>query len=149
MAESSALKALEPLVGRWQTSGETVADSSEQSITVSGTDVYEWFDGGFLLHHADVQMGPQRMRVLEVIGEHDASDDSYAMRSFHSDGVFATMRASVDENGVWTFAGEGIKATLSIDEDGRAMAARWERRDDGAGWRHWMDMRFTRLPDAE
>ncbi|MFE9202419.1 DUF1579 family protein [Micromonospora sp. NPDC007230] len=148
MVDTRALKPLEALVGRWQTTGETIAEPPEPSIAISGTDVYEWFDNVFLLHHADVQMGPQRMRVLEMIGEHDPSDDSYAMRSFDSSGTFTTMRASVDDEGVWTFANDDMRVRLAIGEDGRSMAARWERRTDDTMWRHWMDMQFTRLPDA-
>ncbi|WP_147456922.1 hypothetical protein [Micromonospora pisi] len=100
------------------------------------------------MHHADVLLGESRVRVIELIGDHDPADGTYAMRSFDADGAFTTMRAKVDEDGVWTFANESIRTTLTIGEGGERMAARWERLDDGSDWCHWMDLSFTRLPDG-
>jgi hypothetical protein len=55
------------------------------------------------------------------------------------------MRASVDDAGVWTFAGPTERTTLVVADDGASMSARWERSPDGGvSWEHWMDMRFRR-----
>ncbi|WP_158578676.1 hypothetical protein [Spongiactinospora rosea] len=55
------------------------------------------------------------------------------------------MWATVDGDGVWTFAGDTERATLVIAPGGDAMSARWEHRPTGPEWEHWMDMTFTRL----
>lgn len=135
------LKPLEPLVGRWRTSGRTV---TEPIIEISGSDVYEWLDDGFLVHHADVLMGDERSRTIELIGDPDPAGESFVMRAFDSTGAFTTMRATVDGN-VWTFAGEGARAFLTVGAD--QMSARWERQEDDGAWRPWMDMEFHRLTD--
>jgi hypothetical protein len=138
------LRPLAPLVGSWRSSGQTIAGPFGPALTITGTDVYEWLGDGFLVHHVDVLMGDERVQVIELIGDYDPVSGTYAMRAFDGHGTFSTMRASVDGDGVWTFTDGTTRATLTIDPDGRTMAARWERSDAGAGWQHWMDMHFTR-----
>jgi hypothetical protein len=56
--------------------------------------------------------------AIEIIGPYDASTQTYPMRSFDNQGNFVTMRASVSEDGIWTFAGESERATLTVGDDG-------------------------------
>jgi hypothetical protein len=135
------IERLEPLVGRWRSSGRTV-----DGVQIAGTDAYEWFPGGgFLVHHVDVQMGEDRVQVIEMIGDPDSTDGGrLRMRAFDNQGGYGEMRASVDDAGVWTFAGDTMRTTLTIDSDGKTMAAKWERSPDGATWVYWMDMEFAR-----
>jgi hypothetical protein len=42
-------------------------------------------------------------------------------------------------------AGAAVRSTLTISPDRSSMTARWERRD-GASWRPWMEVTFTRMP---
>jgi hypothetical protein len=143
--DNPVLKPLTPLVGAWRSSGRTVSGPSGPAVTITGTDVYEWLGDGFLVHHVDVVMGGERVRVVELIGDYDASSGTYAMRAFDGRGTFSTMRAGVDGAGVWTFADADTRAVLTIGPDGNTMAARWQRNDGGAEWRHWMNMSFTRI----
>ena len=136
------VEALEPIVGAWASRGQTVARPDEPSVTIEGTDVYEWLDGGhFLAHHVDVRVAGEQVSVLEVIGEPDG--DGLLMRSFDNGGQAGIMRATLDDTGVWTFPGETERARLTVAPGGRSMTARWERPAAG-GWEHWMDMEFTR-----
>jgi hypothetical protein len=136
---------LDILVGRWSSEGRTVPGPSEPEVRISGTDTYEWMAGGhFLVHRVDVRMGGEQVEVVEMIGPYDPSDGSYPMRSFDNQGNFVTMTARVGDDGVWTLTGASERATLTVGEDGATMTARWERSDDGSGWRHWMDMNLTR-----
>ncbi|GAB3477021.1 DUF1579 family protein [Amycolatopsis cihanbeyliensis] len=65
----SELRRLEAVVGRWRSKGRTVPTETEPSIEISGTDTYEWLDGGFfLVHHVDVRLGGERYRAIELIG---------------------------------------------------------------------------------
>lgn len=129
------IAAWEPIIGSWASSGRTV-----EGVEIEGTDGYAWLPGRqFVVHRVDVRMGGEQVDVLEVIGERDG--DAFLMRSFERNGGTALMRASVDDVGVWTFAGPGERATLVVAES--TMSARWEREVDG-GWEHWMDMEFRR-----
>ena len=136
------MAAWEPLIGSWASSGSTVGRPGEPSVSIEGSDVYEWLPGRhFVVHHVDVRMGGEQVDVLEVIGE--PAGDAVLMRSFDHQGGTALMRATIDADGVWTFAGDAQRATLVVAADGASMAATWERRTEG-GWEHWMDMRFRR-----
>ncbi len=139
---AGSMAAWEPLIGSWASSGSTVERPGEPAVSIEGSDVYEWLPGRhFVVHHVDVRMGGEQVHVLEMIGE--PAGDAVLMRSFDHRGGTAVMRATIDADGRWTFAGEAERATLVVAEDGASMAARWERRTDG-GWEHWMDMRFHR-----
>jgi hypothetical protein len=107
---TSTDKTLGALVGCWASSGHTVARPGEPSVEIEGSDIYEWGPGGHVLvHRVDVRMGGEQVDVLEVIGPADATG-GYPMRAYDQAGGVGTMRATVDEAGVWTFAGESERA---------------------------------------
>jgi hypothetical protein len=133
----------------------------EPNLPVVGTDIYELLPGGyFVVHHVDVTVGDHPVRAIEVIGEPDPASGGYLARSFDSDGNAELMRVTVDEDGIFRFAGgpdiapaarpadaaKGqVRSTLEVAEDRRSMRALWERSEDGTSWQPWMNMSFTRL----
>jgi hypothetical protein len=128
---------LERLVGHWRSRGRTV-----DGLDVAGTDTYEWFPGnGFLVHHVDVTMGDEQVRVLEMIGG-SAPDGGWRMRAFDNQGGYGEMVATAAPDGGLTFADPRARATVTFAGPD-AMAAHWERLVDGR-WEPWMDMEFTR-----
>jgi hypothetical protein len=139
------MRAWEPVIGSWASSGWTVERPGEPAVQIAGTDVYEWGPGRrFVLHAVDVRMGDAQVEVHEVIGEPDG-DGTVLMRSFDGHGGTALMRASLDPTGAWLFTGPTERARLVVARDGGSMAAAWERSTaGGTGWEHWMDMRFRR-----
>jgi Protein of unknown function (DUF1579) len=145
--------------GRWRSEGHVIADPP---VPITGSDIYEWLAGGFfLVHHVDVVVGDQKVQALEIIGEYDPASDSFACRAYDNEGSVTLMRAKVDDDGVWRFTGGGdvaqaalpdsaarpgaVRSTLTVGADGDTMTALWERTDDQAVWRPWMDMTFTRM----
>lgn len=150
------------IAGRWKTSGHVIA---EPPIPVVGTDVYEILDGGrFLVHHVDVTVGDDPVRAIEIIGEPEPATGGYLARSFDSDGNTELMRLTIDDDGVFHFAGgpevapaaqrgddavARVRSTLTVAPDGSSMTALWERSEEGDSWKPWMDMAFTRVGDAE
>jgi nitroimidazol reductase NimA-like FMN-containing flavoprotein (pyridoxamine 5'-phosphate oxidase superfamily) len=138
---------LDALVGTWRSEGEVLAGPSGRATRITGTDAYEWLPGGFfLLHHVDVHVGDEKVDAVEVIGGYDAATGTYPMRSFDNQGNFVTMRARVNDAGVWSFTGESERTTLVVGDDGTTMTAHWEQSGDGGStWRPWMEMRFTKV----
>jgi hypothetical protein len=112
------------------------------------------------VHHVDVTVGPHEVRAIEIIGETDPENsDGYLARSFDSDGNAEVMRLTIDDQGAFHFSGGPdvaaaaqakdtttvrVRSTLRVAEDGASMRALWERSEDGASWRPWMDIAFTR-----
>lgn len=136
---------LDVFVGTWHSEGETIASTETPAVAISGTDTYEWLPGGFfLVHHVDVRFGDEKVDAIEIIG-YDASDRTYPMRSFDHRGNFATMQATVGDDGTWTFTGDGERSTVVLSDDGTAMTADWERSSDGSRWHPWMHMTFTKV----
>jgi hypothetical protein len=147
------------IAGRWRTSGHVVG---EPSVPVVGTDIYELFPGGhFLVHHVDVTVGDRPVRAIEVIGEPDGHG-GYLARSFDSDGNADLMHLTIDDDGVFRFAGGGdiaaaaqptdeptdsVRSALTVADDRASMIARWERSVDGATWHEWMNIHFTPLDE--
>ena len=139
------LKHLDFLVGKWQTSGTIKATTNTPTQEIKGTDTYEWtLDGYFLLHHVEVLMGAEKTLTIELIGGYDADSKTYPMRSFDNQGNFATMQASIEQEGVMKIIGDKMRSTLSASEDGQQMQAHWERSEDGITWIPWMDMQFSK-----
>jgi hypothetical protein len=149
---------LDALVGRWRTDGHVV---DQPDVRIAGTDTYRWLQGGkFLVHDVDVVVGDRPVRALELIGEHDDATGTWTACAFDDAGEVTTMRAAVDGHGVLTLTGGAevasaapqpgsggartVRATLTVAEDRTRMRAIWELSDDGAAWRPWMDVGFTR-----
>jgi hypothetical protein len=148
---------LHAIAGRWETSGHVIG---EPRIPVVGTDTYDVLAGGyFIVHHIDVTVGEQPVRAIEVIGESDAAGGGYLARSFDSEGNAELMRVTIDDEGVFHFAGgpeiapaaqptdastARVRSTLMVAEGRRSMTALWERSEDGINWHPWMDISFTR-----
>ena len=135
---------LNPLLGRWASEGETVSTPDEPSVRIIGTDFYRRLGEHFIEHRVHVSMGSNLVEVVELIGEFDG--EGYTMRSFDNSGAVGTMRATVDRDGVMTFAAATTRARLHVARGGQTMQAEWERRaDEKSDWIPWMQMRFTRI----
>jgi hypothetical protein len=94
---------LHAIAGRWATAGEVL---EEPPVPVVGTDVYDVLDGGhFLVHHVDVTVGGHPVRAIEIIGEPVPAGDGYMVRSFDNQGNVELMQLTIDDDGVFHFAG--------------------------------------------
>lgn len=138
------MKALNFLIGKWNTKGEIKEDGKMPATKIKGVDSYEWIlNGCFILHKVDVVMGDNRTEAIELIGEYDNTNRTYKMRSFDNQGNFMTMEAHLDESGVLHILGDTMRSKLSMD-DSDNMTAHWEKLDDSKNWQPWMDLRFSK-----
>lgn len=140
--KQEVLDALNATVGVWQSTGSMRTDDG--LVQVVGTDAYEWLPGKqFMIHKADVTVGGDKVDVIEIIGEFDDTKQACAMHAFQSDGSHGVMWASLTEDGNLLFAGDDMRATLTVEPAGAVMDALWERLESGK-WTHWMDMHFVK-----
>ena len=138
------MKALNFLIGKWNTKGEIKEDGKMPATKIKGVDSYEWIlNGCFILHKVDVVMGDIRTEAIELIGEYDNTNKSYKMRSFDNQGNFLTMEAHLDESGFLHILGDTMRSKLSMG-DSNNMSAHWEKLDDSKNWQPWMDLRFSK-----
>jgi Protein of unknown function (DUF1579) len=156
MDPRAAHQRLHAVAGRWRTSGHVIGDPP---VPVVGSDIYDVLPGGhFLVHHVDVTVGDQPVRAIEIIGEPDGTG-GYLARSFDSEGNAELMGLTIDDDGVFHFAGGSeiapaaqstsartvrVRSTLTIARDQQSMTAHWERSDDGTSWHPWMEITFLR-----
>jgi hypothetical protein len=137
--------ALDALVGHWNTTGDSAPDGDGAAISIRGMDKYEWLPGRkFLVHHADVWMGDDKVNVIEVIGPYGDTLEAIPMNSFDHEGNHTVMHARQESANVWLFSNDELRTRLTIDESGRSMTARWERKAHGERWTHWLNMHFSR-----
>ena len=142
---AAEMERLDALVGKWHTEWWARENPDDEPVKTSGTDIYEWLPGEFfLVHKVAARMDYGLYTVLEMIGPYDPDTQTYPTRSYDSQGNEQLMTASVDDNGVWTFADKKTRATLTVAPDRCTMSAKWERTTDGKRWTHWMDMHFTK-----
>ena len=142
---SLLLQQLDFLVGHWETRGMVHAHDSGAAQKIRGSDSYEWvLNGRFLLHRADVTIGSEKVEVVDMIG--GASDAvSIPMRSFDNRGNFMVMEGRIENPGILTISGEGMRSRLILESDKNRMSAQWECKDEKNHWVPWMDMWFTKL----
>ena len=61
-------------------------------VPVTGTDVYEWAEGGFfLVHHVDVAVGDRPVRSIGTIGERDPATGAFIARADDNDANVTIM----------------------------------------------------------
>lgn len=149
------------IAGRWATDGHVVGDPP---VPVTGFDTYEILAGGyFLVHHVDVTVGDQDVQAIEIIGEPDPATGGFLARSFDNLGNWEVMQVTIDDNGVFRFAGgpavapaaqpdseytDRVRSTLTVSGSGDSMTAVWERSADGTTWQPWMRISFTKVTDS-
>ena len=135
---------LEPLVGIWKTRGSTIASASMPAVEFSGTDSYEWLQGGFfLLHRVDVLMGDRRVIGVETIW-FDPARRCYRTHFVDVEGQTSTYEAQLDGR-EWTLASLADRFAGHFSEDWATISGRWERTVGDADWEPWMDVTLTRV----
>lgn len=117
------MKALERLVGTWDTSGG-----------IKGTVTYEWMDGGFfLIQRVDMFKDDHAIKGIEIIGHEqlfgaDAPSEDIKSRYYGSDGSTFDYVYEMDGDTLTIWGGEKgsssyFKGTFSADGD--TLAGGW------------------------
>ena len=139
----NGLHRLAMLIGSWRTEGKILNDKGETTGKITGRDTYEWvLDRKFILHHVDVMMDNEHTMAIELI---NSVDTDFELHSFDNSGAHAFMKGSIDEQGMFTITGEGMRAELNVTEEGKGMEASWEKQSDTKEWQKWMIIKFSRI----
>ncbi len=144
------LEALLPLVGKWHTEGAQLEGPLGPAAPFVAVETYEWLDGGhFLIHRMDGKFGRQRAACVEIIGR-----DSRGLhaRTYYNDGnvnVWQLQERGEElvMTGEWPGGSVGpfqVRCTLSFEDAGDTLVAKWEQARDGEVWRPFLETRATK-----
>jgi hypothetical protein len=112
---AAELKKLDYFVGTWTLEGEFKPGAMGPAEKVSGTDRYEWMEGGFFLAgHSDFKSADGNGSSLAVMG-YNTQDGIYTYDSFNSMGDAEHAKGSLSaDTWIWTaHAKIGTKDTQS------------------------------------
>ena len=144
MTPAEHLRPLEPIIGRWRSSGTILDDDGSVVGDIAGTDTYTWLPGGhWVVHEVDVRMGEEHTQALELIGGRDESSGGWQMHAFDTADSPGTMSLTLQEPGLLLLQGDGVRSWFRPEAGPDQMTALWEREVDGQ-WIPWMRMRFDR-----
>jgi len=133
---NNRLDLLNPYIGKWKT--ESLTQSGE---VISGTDTYEWIEGGFFLtHKVDVTFDKKKIQSLEIT-HYDDMEDVFRSQSFDNDGNISISTLKIYDDIILIFADtERFKGNFKTN----SIEGLWEQ-FDGKSWMSWMDIKLTRL----
>ncbi|MDQ0967002.1 hypothetical protein QFZ20_002405 [Flavobacterium sp. W4I14] len=131
---------LNPYIGKWKTEGLT-----KSGDIITGTDTYEWVDGGFfLMHQVDIMFGDKKIRSLEIT-HYDDIEDVFRSQSFDNEGNISISTLKIYDDIILIFADtERFKGNFKA----HTIEGTWEQ-FDGKNWVQWMDIRLTKLADGQ
>jgi Protein of unknown function (DUF1579) len=129
--------AMNSLVGKWITIGETTPTDAAPALEIRASDVYEWVPGGlFVVHTAYGRIGDSDVGGVELIG-YDSETKKYRTHFFDSQGNISSQDLTFDD-GSWTWTGEHARVTGILSDDGKSMPTLHEWSDDGVtGVHRW------------
>lgn len=133
------LERLNPYIGKWKTEGCT-----KTGEVITGTDSYEWIDGGFFLtHKVDVQFNGKQIKSLEIT-HYDDMEDVFRSQSFDNDGCISISTLKIIDDIILIFADtERFKGNFKTN----TIEGLWEQ-FDGKNWVPWMDIKLTKVENG-
>jgi len=133
---NKSLDLLNPYIGKWKTEGLTMLGD-----IITGTDTYEWVDGGFFLkHRVDLMRGDKTMRSLEIT-HYDDMEEVFRSQSFDNEGCISISTLKIYDDIILIFAdNERFKGNFKTN----TIEGTWEQ-FDGKNWVQWMDIKLTRI----
>ena len=137
---SNAMRALEVLVGDWETDAP--------GMGAEGRTSFEWLDGGGFLIERSLVSRPEFPNSISAIGP-TGPDGALQQHYFDSRGVARVYEMTLDA-GTWTLYRAGPdwpqRYVGQLSEDGNAITGRWERgTEPGAPLQHDFDLNFSRV----
>jgi hypothetical protein len=147
MSESThtaARERLEAFVGEWSIEAGPPGGPPWPG---EGRVTFEWLDGAPLLierSHVDLPEAPDGVAVIGC----DGMSDTYSQLYTDDRDVQRIYRMSL-KDGVWKLWRDGKpfsqRFTGTFSEDGKTIAGRWEKAEDGRTWETDFDLTYTKV----
>ncbi len=142
-----ALDQLAPLIGEWNVEITSMSFHPDPSAVVRGHSSFAWLEAGaFLIQHTEIPAS-EFPRSVAVMGPDDEAG-TYRMLYSDSRGVSRIYRMTFS-GGIWTlwrdFPGFSQRFHGTFSEDGKSIAAYWEKSGDGSNWDRDFDLTYTKI----
>ncbi len=146
MHMNPALKELEVLVGDWTMELSNASFIPDPSAVIRGSASFEWIeDGGYLVIHQG-RKGIDANYATWIIGADESSTD-YSVLYFDDRKVSRIYEMSF-KNGVWKIwrnaANFSQRFEGVLSNDGKTIAAQWEKSSDGKKWEHDFNIKYIK-----
>jgi Protein of unknown function (DUF1579) len=139
-----AQRTLDVFIGKWITTGHTVAAPGIPSTPITASDRYEWAPGGFfVVHSAFGRIGDHPVGGIEIM-YYDAELGFYHCHFYDSHGNITDSQLTED-NGFWTWARVNTRCHATFTDDGNTQIAHHEHSEDGVTWRRSMDVTLHKV----
>lgn len=130
------------LIGIWKTEGTILTDKGPSKLV--GIDSYKFIlNGNFILHKADVKMGNEKSKTLEIIAL-DNSNEKGKMQYYNSKGESGFMTSSLIKN-EFKIRGDTIKFEGNINDENTSLVGKWFLHADKGEWTDFIDLKLTKL----
>jgi hypothetical protein len=153
------LQRLAPLLGTWNSVGQSIDSLAGPAGTVRATETFEWLKGGyFLVSHYEIvwdEGGEPNYGVM--YWGYDSAAGKFQTHFFNDQGPYdeaGSIYEGVVADGKLTFTGPA-RFQYELDEDGRikvnpdgTITVLWWLRDIEGVWKFWRNATYTRIKDA-
>jgi hypothetical protein len=137
--------------GKWTSEGEMKESPFGPAGKVTGTDVCEWFPGGFFLKCAGEGKGPMgEMKSLGLLG-YSTEDKVYTYYGIDSMGMGDSAKGTL-KGDTWTYTssskmhGKVIKSRYVLKElSPTAYSFTWQTQNEKGGWTTVMEGKETKV----
>jgi hypothetical protein len=148
------LRRLEPLLGTWTTTDNTLDSVLGPGVPVTSTETFSWLDGGyFLVSTYETVFGDDPAQTGVNYWGYDTETGKFRIIFFSNNGPY-TEEGNRYEGEVagdrLTFEGPA-RFQYELDEDGRikangdgTLSVAWWLRDEAGEWQPWMHNTFSR-----
>jgi hypothetical protein len=128
------------LLGVWTTTGEI---KGEANLKLIGTDTYEVvLEGKYILHKANVKMGPDRNETLEMLSWNESTRQA-KMQYFNSSGEEGSMTGTISDN-EFKIDGKSLKFQGTINPENTKVHGKWFIRQKNGTWTEYIDLLLTK-----
>jgi len=125
------------LIGVWLTSGTIY--SGKDTLTLSGTDSYEFILGNFyILHQADVRLGNHSSKTLELIRP-DIMAHRATMHYFNSQGEDGQMLSTFLDNTL-VINGTRLRFEGEMNREDTRLSGTWFKQSEDDRWTAYIDL---------
>ncbi len=144
-AGNPALERLDAFTGKWSMeAGPPGGPPWPGEARVS----FEWLEGGkFLIERWKIDL-PEAPDGIAIIGAGD-QPETFRQHYFDSRGVHRIYEMTLDD-GVWKLSRDAPdpfpqRYIGTFSDDGKTIAGRWEKAEDGANWETDFDLTYTKV----